>query len=459
MASLADPISLPAKRAAHFLPYQVRWIVDQSRLKLSKKSRRIGMTYAQSYEDVIDASKQSGPMDVWFSSADESAAQEYIRYCEQWTKLYKVAAEFLGEIVLNKKEDIKAYSIEYATGKRINALSSNPKGFRSKGGKGVLDEFAFHSDAEALWKAAAPIITWGFPMRVLSTFNGKGNRYFRMVEDAEKGNKWSLHSTTIEDAVREGLVSKILGHEASPAEIVAFLEDCRETAGDEETYQQEYMCNPIDEATAWLTWELIVSAEHPDAGKPELYAGGPCFVGNDIGRRRDLTVIWVLEKVGDVLWTREVVTMKGKSFAEQDAEMDRIFATYKVRRLCKDQTGMGEKPVEDDQRKFGASRVEGLLFSGPVKQDLAVAGKQQFEDRKLRIPGTRAIRESHHSVRKLTTVAGNPRFDADRSEAGHADEFWGHMLAIHAAGNAPAPIEFQALGRPRVSSEMAGFMG
>jgi len=165
------------------------------------------------------------------------------------------------------------------------------------------------------------------------------------------------------------LVSKILGHEASAEEISSFLTDCRDIAGDEETYQQEYMCVAIDEATAWLTWEMIVSAEHPDAGKPELYAGGPCSSATNIGRRRDLSVIWVLEKVGDVLWTREVVTMKGRSFAEQDAEMERIFATYQVRRLCKDQTGMGEKPVEDDKRRYGESRVEGLLFTGPVKQE------------------------------------------------------------------------------------------
>jgi len=132
------------------------------------------MTYVESYEDTVDASKQSDPMDVWFSSADDTAAREYIRYCEQWTKLYKVAAEFLGEIILDKKDDIHAYSIEYASGKRIYALSSSPNAFRSKGGKLVLDEFAFHKDPEAMWKAASPTITWGFPARVLSTYNGKG---------------------------------------------------------------------------------------------------------------------------------------------------------------------------------------------------------------------------------------------------------------------------------------------
>ena len=41
-------------------------------------------------------------------------------------------------------------------------------------------------------------------------------------------------------------------------------------------------------------------------------------MGVDIGRRHDLFVIAVLEKVGDVLWTREIVERKGATFAEQD---------------------------------------------------------------------------------------------------------------------------------------------
>ncbi len=418
----------------YFLPYQARWIADTSRMKIWEKSRRIGATYAQSYEDVVDASRAEGAVDVWFSSADESAAKEYILYCGLWTRLYQIAAEDLGEVVIDRDDDIKARVIQFANGKRIHGLSSNPKAFRSKGGKLVLDEFAFHAQPEELWKAAVPIITWGYPVRVLSTYNGKGNRYYRMVEDAKKGNAWSLHTTTIEDAVRQGLVDKIMGRPASAEERAAWLAQQRDAAGDEETWQQEYMCQPVDEATAWLTWELITAVEHPDAGRPELYAGGDCYVGMDIGRRRDLTVIWVLERVGDVLWTREAVRMKGATFAEQDAELDRVFATYRVRRCCIDQTGIGEKPVEDAKKRHGAYVVEGVLFTGPVKQDLATGGKQAFEDRAVRIPSDRAIRESHHAVRKMTTVAGNPRFDADRSEVGHADEFWAHMLALHAAG-------------------------
>lgn len=422
--------------ASYFLPYQQRWLLDDSRLKIWEKSRRIGATYGVAYEDVVDASKDRGAMDCWFSSADESAAKEYTLYCAQWARLLNVAAEDLGEIVIERDQDIKARAIQFANGKRINALTSNPTAFRSKGGKLTLDEFAFHRDQDAMWRAAAPVVTWGFPVRVLSTYNGKGNRYFRMVGEAKKGNAWSLHSTTIELAVAEGLADKIAGRPLTDEERRAFIQECRDIAGDEETFLQEYMCEPVDEATAWLTWELIIACEAETAGKAERYEGGACYLGWDIGRRRDLTVFWVLERVGDVLWTREVVTMKGKSFAAQDAELDRLFATYRIVRACGDETGLGMKPIEDAKARHGAYRVEGVTFTGAVKQHLATIGKQAFEDRATRIPVDLAIRNSHHAVRKLTTVAGNPRFDADRSEVGHADEFWAHMLALHAAEDA-----------------------
>lgn len=450
------------RRKGYFLPYQARWIADVSRLKICEKARRIGMTYAQSYEDVVDAARADNPLDVWFSSADQSAAQEYIRYCSLWVKLFDIAAKDLGETVIDRDDDVKAYVIEFSSGKRINALSSNPKAFRSKGGKLVLDEFAFHKQPEELWKAAFPVITWGFPCRILSTYNGKGNRYYRMVTEAKKPPeegkaRWSLHTTTIEDAVRQGLADAILKRTLTEAERRAWLEGVRADAGDEETWQQEYMCNPLDEATAWLSWDLITSCEHPEAGDPGFYRGGPCFLGRDVARRRDLAVFWVVEKIGDVFWTREVVRLKGATFEEQEMVEARLMADYRIDRECIDQTGMGEMPVERAQKKYGRSRVEGVLFNGPVKQDLAVKGKALFEDRLTRIPADRAVRESHHAVRKILTAAGNPRFDADRSEVGHADEFWAHMLALHAASSPRIPIEYQAFGGRGVGRSISDY--
>lgn len=430
--------------ATYFLPYQIAWLRDRSRLKIVEKSRRVGFTYVQSYEDMLDAARAQNPLDVWFSSADESAAKEYIRYVAQWARIFKIAATDLGETVISREDDIKALTVEFATGKRINALTSNPKAFRSKGGKLVLDEFAFHADQEAMWKAARPIITWGFPARILSTYNGKGNRYYRMVSEAKKAiaegrtPQWSLHTVTIADAVRDGLADRILGRTLSAAERQAWLDAEHESVGDEDTWQQEYMCQPVDEASAWLPWDLIVACESAEAGKLDQRGDGNLYLGWDVARTQDKSVQWLDEKVGDVMTTRLVRTFRKKTFAEQLDSFDELMALG-VRRACVDKTGLGMPIVEEAQRRWGEYRVEGVTFTGAVKQHLATHGKQLFEDKRVRIPVSRDIRDSHHAVRKMTTVAGNPRFDADRNESGHADEFWAHMLALHAADGRSQP--------------------
>jgi phage FluMu gp28-like protein len=431
-------LSEVAERGKYFLGYQGLWLQDQSLQKIWDKSRRIGATYAQSYEDVRDCVRDL--WDVWFSSADESAAREYIIYCEQWVKIFDVAAQSLGEVVIDSKYDVKAFVIEFANGRRINALRSNPKSFRSKGGKVVLDEFAHHDDQEALWAAAFPATTWGFPFRVLSTHNGKASLFFLLLDEQRqmiaRGEKpdWSIHKTDIFQAVADGLVDKILKRPASEEEKKEFIDRCRRLSRD--NFGQEYGCTPSDEATAFLTYDLIATCEDAAAGDPSKYAGGPVYVGVDIARRRDLFVIWADEKVGDVMWNRELVALRGATFAAQDAELDRVMRSYKVVRVCMDQTGMGEKPVEDAKRRHGNYRVEGVLMNPVVKQDLAFRVKRSMEDRQCRIPKSAEVRDDFHAVRKVTTAAGNVRFDAERTEQGHSDRMWGKALA-EMAGSGP----------------------
>ena len=43
---------IPKDRDAIFLPYQAKWIMDESRLKLGEKSRQIGFTWCTAYATV-----------------------------------------------------------------------------------------------------------------------------------------------------------------------------------------------------------------------------------------------------------------------------------------------------------------------------------------------------------------------------------------------------------------------
>lgn len=425
----------------YFLPYQQRWLNDNSPIKIWEKSRRIGATYVQSYEDVRDCINKAVPA-VWFSSADESAAKEYIDYCELWVKLFHVAATSLGEVVIDSEKDVKALVIEFANGTKIHALSSNPKGFRSKGGKVILDEFAHHNNASELWKAARPCVTWGFPLRILSTHNGQSCLYFKFIEQIKKGKlSWSHHLTPVQLAVCEGLVDKIYKRPTTDEEKQAWIDNERENCFDEYTWLQEYCCVAIDEACAFLPYDLIATCEMDNILKPLEDVKNDIFVGIDIGRKKDLTVIWILEQIEHFKFTRLVIELAKTPFHIQEEILFSVLNHKSFRRCCPDATGLGMQLSENAQRKFGKYRVEPISFTNKVKEELAYNLRTNLEDKTVFIPKQHEVREDLHSVRRLTTTAGNIRFDADSSEVnGHADRFWALALALYACSTNSGPI-------------------
>lgn len=425
----------------YFLKYQIDWLNDKSQIKIWEKSRRIGATYVQSFEDVYDVVKGDVPA-VWFSSADESAAEEYIIYCAQWARIFDKGARDLGEQALESDKSIKTFTIEFSNGRRINALSSNPKAFRSKGGKVVLDEFAWHNDALALWKAAKPVITWGFPLRIISTHHGKQSLFFKFIESIKAGKlKWSLHTTTIFDAVNDGLVDKILGRKATEEEIKNWLKEQEEDCFDNNTWLEEYCSIPIDETTAFISYEQIYSIERNDILKDELYDVQNLYIGVDVGRRKDLTVIWIAEEKENFLFTRKEIELEKTPFKIQKEILFNYMSLPGFRRACIDATGLGMQLAEEAQDKFGRFRVEPITFTGKVKEELAYNLLRLVEDKQIFIPADKNIREDIHSVRKITTASNNIRFDVQQSEvSGHADRFWALALCCYAAKGASGPI-------------------
>lgn len=453
---------MASRESKYFLPYQVRWLKDLSPVKIWEKSRRIGATYVQSYEDVRDCVKGSIPA-VWFSSADESAAKEYIIYAAQWAKLFDAGARDLGQIVLDSDKNIKTFTVEFSNGKRINALSSSPKAFRSKGGKVILDEFAHHEDAPALWKAAKPSITWGFPLRILSTHNGQQALFFKFVESVKKGKlKWSMHTTDIFKAVEEGLADKILKRVLTDQEKEDWIQQQKEDCFDDFTWLEEFCCIAVDEASAFLDYNLISTCEEyniewPDdvlASFKNYPVSGDLFVGVDIGRRKDLTVIWICEKLGSVNYTRKVVTLEKTPFKTQQNILFNILHHPGVRRACIDATGLGMQLAETAQDVFGKYKLEAVTFTGPVKEEMAYNLRTNFEDRNIRIPVDTDIREDLHSVKKVVTAAKNIRFDVEKSDVkGHADRFWAAALCLFAAKGNSGSVTIVS-GRKRMAVEL-----
>lgn len=402
--------------------YQQRYFLDRSRFKLAKYARQTGKTFTTTLEIVDDAfeAEVNGRRAPWLilSRGERQAKEAMEEGIKRHAQAYQLALTDFGETTYEAASGVSYRALEVALpgGSRITAVPANPDTARGFSRNVFLDEFAFHRDSDAIWKALFPVISAGWKLRVTSTPNGKSGKFYEL--DTAEDSAWSRHVVDIYQAVADGL----------PRDI----EELRAGIADEDAWAQEYELRYLDEASAWLSYDLIASCEDEEAGDPEKYQGGPCFVGRDIGRRNDLHVITVDELIGDVLWERERIEQKRATFADMDMAFDEIMHRYNVARACIDQTGMGEAVVEAAQRRYGGV-VEGVLFTSSSKLIMATQGKQRFEDRRCRIPmGDVPYRADLHKLRKVSGPTGVPRFVADRDED-HADRTWAKFLAFNAA--------------------------
>lgn len=421
-------------------PYQKAWLKDPSRFAVGMFARQSGKTFASALGIVEDCIR-SPQRWVILSRGERQAREMMDEHIKRLFKVYQAAFEVLE---YDLEGSHKALEVTLPNGSRVTALPANPDTARGFSANVLLDEFAFHQDSRKIWGALYPVISKpGLRLRVISTPNGKGNKFYDLVTGQDAA--WSRHRVDIYEAVGQGLDRNI--------------EELREGIGDSDLWAQEYELAWLDEASAWLSYDLINTCESDLAALDGSgYEGGEVYIGNDIGLRGDLWVAWALELVGDVLWTREVRTLKRSTFAEHDAVLEEMFGKYNVRRLCIDQTGMGERSTETYTKRYGSSRVEGVIFGSNSKQGLAMLGKQAFEDRRLRIPaGDPAIRKDLHKLQKVVTAAGTVRFNADRDAAGHADRAWALFLAINAASNPKMVYEFRSDGLSRSDRQLRSY--
>jgi phage FluMu gp28-like protein len=168
---------------------------------------------------------------------------------------------------------------------------------------------------------------------------------------------------------------------------------------------------------------------------------GVIYSGTDIGRKKDRTVSIALEKVGDVNWMRRMDTLDRTPFKAQFDLLDPIVG--RSLRSCVDATGIGAQLAEDLAAKHG-QKVEQVVFNIENKERMATLTKRVFEERKIRIVSSAVLRRAVNAVKRYTSPTGHFRFDADRTDAGHADEFWALALALSAGAGPGISTDFIA---------------
>lgn len=440
---------------ATLYPYQKKWMSDKSRLMLGCWSRQIGKTHSTTLMIALDmvrhaalagTAKEKKLLWVILSRGQRQseeamrAVQAHLEVIRRATK-NPVIRQKLGEkLNLNFTETdvfggerVQQGAIVLPGNVRCIGLPANPDTARGYSGNVYLDEFAFHQDSRKIWQAVYPIITRdGNRLIITSTPNGRNNKFYELWTGG--GKQYSRHEVTVHDA-------KAAGYPIDVAEL-------QEGIQDDDVWRQEYELQFLDEINAWLSHDLISQCEDPAAGKADKYAGGHCFLGVDIARRQHLWVSVVLEKVGDVLWLRDIEAHRDISFAEQERILETQHKRFDIIRGNYDQTGIGEKFVEDAQAIRGEIKAEGVIFTPTEKLDMANRLKETMSDRKLRLPVDRVLREDLHALRCITSATGAAKFVVESKETdGHADRTWALALACRAADVGKNHYAYRGVGR------------
>ena len=423
-------IDFQAVASRYLLPYQQSWLADESRFKIGMWARQTGESFATACEASVDCVRRPGQHWVVLS-AGERQALEWMQKARFWVGVLGKIARFSEpeyRELLNSADASESRSeIRFANGSRITAIPANPDTARGYSANLILDEFAIHERPWEIWAAIIPSVTSPHGgekrVRIVSTPKGRGNKF---AELWEQNGTWSKHKTTIEDAVRMGLKVD--------------LAELRQAVDDEDVWAQEYLCEFCDSSSVLLPYELLSGCE----GEPVDDGISPQYIGMDIGRHRDLSVLVVLTRLGDVLTATEICVLERMPFARQLEVLCAKAASHRVRRVCIDSTGIGAMLAEEAGRKLGW-KAEGVTFTASSKGELYGSMRRAFEERSIRIPSERELREDLHSVQRVVSTGGGVTYSAPRTPSGHADRAAALALAVRAAKTCTPPGEIRPL--------------
>ena len=241
------------------LPYQTAWVRDRAPLKVHRKSRRVGLSWAEAYASVMHTAEDGG--NIRYLSFRKDITRQFIDDCAYWVRVTNAAAGEVGEqVVRDEDRDVHIFDIRFANGRRIEALSNAPSGFRSGGKKGdwaIVDEAEFVQNVEDVLASALAYRIWSGEVHVISSVDIDGSEFDRLCKEVESGRRpGSLHTTTFRDAIDQGLfrrICKVNEQEWSDEAEAAWEAEVRALYGERAAQELDCITRSGDEF--WLPWK------------------------------------------------------------------------------------------------------------------------------------------------------------------------------------------------------------
>lgn len=379
--------------------YQKKFLNDNSQFRIVLKARQIGFSYVSGLDALLGA---VGGRNQLFLSASEEQARILMNYLYLWAK--SLGISFNKDTEYEKSLDNGAY---------IRVMAHNFRTVQGFSGDIWMDEFAWYPNPKKIWHSFVPSIgAIKGRLTILSTPFEQNSLFHELITDELKYYVFSRHSINIYKAMEDGL---------------NFDLETMKTLFDADTWASAYECQFIDDENALLSINLIKSCVK-DYRVSNIDKNIPQYAGFDIGRSKDRSVlISIFDKEG-IKYLSCLDVFAKASFESQEYALSNFLKLNPLALLKIDKTGIGMATAEKLKSMF-KSRAQGVYFTAPTKENLALNLKKHFEDGLIYIPNDPALISDLHAIKRK---AGTKSFlyDSNANEHGHADRFWALALAL-----------------------------
>lgn len=394
------------------LPYQkqMRNLANKNRLCFFLCSRQVGKSLTLAYITVEKAWTNPNSKIVLISSG-ERAALEILDKVKRIAKIFQTA---FSDTAANFIIETTSTEVRISNGSRIITLpSGDPDKVRGYSPLlTVCDEFSTLDHQEEFYRAVFPSITspFGAPKSLIisGTPIGRSNTFWRLWEEPNDYKKFQL---TIYEAKQQGLNVDI--------------DLLKKNMIDEESFAQEFLCQPMDSNVSLFSYELLNSVTYETL--PNVIAR---YFGIDIGRTHDKTAITILAETAMGCFVEKVVTLSNLEFRQQFDEINTLIKTFKPRKVTIDRTGIGMQLAEDLERQHGAL-IDGLAFTAQSKLEIFNNLKKAFSQSTCKIPDDIDLKKDLNKIKRVVTQNGIS-YKADSDDTGHADKATSIALANRA---------------------------
>lgn len=362
---LLERLTTINRQRTKFYDYQKEFINDDSTFRVVNKARQLGFSIVIAAEAIIESLIYPQQTTLFISSG-EDAAKRVLKYCYDFINSLPVKCN----LKIASTSEIKMPNNSY-----LVSLPANPKTIRGfNAGRVYIDEGAhFQSDKEIL-KAIQPSISRGGKLTIISTPNGRLNRFYEIWSNQDdQYAEYSHHLIPYTLCPDKEYIKRVKQLKRSMNAI---------------EFSQEYECKFMEEELAMFTPTVVLPCvDRKLTNVFNFKTNNPVYMGVDFAKIEDETSINIVEHVIDesTVILRHRTNLKKVKYDDQLKIIQDLDLRIACDKINVDATGVGVRLFEEMEKLYGG-KVEGVKFSPTVKDGLINGLRLLFQNGSIRIP-------------------------------------------------------------------------